>query len=180
MARSERQSNAPDIERTFKEFIEQAAQRQIMRAFGTSSPAAELREMRKALTRLERRVDALTTRISGRPPRAPGARRGPGRPATHTTCTVPGCDNPHYAKGLCSRCYQRARRTQGRAKAVAEDLPVTSSGAARKKRGKKAAGNKKKNTKKKSTRGKATGKKAAKSSKRARSSKRRTTRKTGR
>jgi hypothetical protein len=174
MARSERQSNAPDIEKTFREFIEQAAQRQIMRAFGTSSPAAELREMRKALTRLERRVESLTTRVSGRPKSAAGSRRGPGRPATHTTCTVPGCDNPHYAKGLCSRCYQRARRTQSRAKAVAEELSVTSSGSRRKKKAsKKKSRGRKKASKRKTTR-KTAAKKTGKTSKRGRGSKRRT------
>jgi hypothetical protein len=169
MARAQQSSTPPDIEKALKEFIEQASDRQIVRAFGTSSPAADLREMRKAVTRLERRVEQLTTRVSGRTRRTTGSRRGPGRPATHTVCTVAGCNNPHYAKGLCSRCYQRERRNEARGGA-----------------GQTAAGGAKKRTKKTSK--KKTAKKASKSTSKStskkkaskRTSKRRTTRKTGR
>lgn len=172
MARSKGMGDAPDLEKTLKEFIEQAAQRQIVRAFGTSSPAADLREMRKALTRVERRMDQLATKVSGRPRKATGSRRGPGRPATHTVCTVEGCNNPHYAKGLCSRCYQRARRDEARKQAGG-----TSSGS-KKSASKKAAS--KKSTSKK-TGGSGSKKATKKAGRRAsrRSSKRRTTRKTG-
>jgi hypothetical protein len=168
MARSQQSGSPPDVEKVLKEFIEQASHRQIVRAFGTSSPAAEIREMRKALTRLERRVEQLGTRVSGRPRRASGSRRGPGRPATHTVCTVEGCNNPHYAKGLCSRCYQRERRNEAR----------TSTGGS-KRASKKAT---KKTSKKKSTKKKSAKKSAHKSASKKvskRTSKRRTTRKTG-
>lgn len=36
-----------------------------------------------------------------------------GPPATRqrSTCSLNGCDKPHYAKGLCNGHYQRAKRT---------------------------------------------------------------------
>jgi len=31
---------------------------------------------------------------------------------TKKTCSVPGCNRPHYAKGLCAAHYQKMRREQ--------------------------------------------------------------------
>ena len=31
---------------------------------------------------------------------------------TIETCTAPGCDHPHLARGLCRRCYERAKRRE--------------------------------------------------------------------
>lgn len=126
MAISEKKPGAVALESALKDLIETTFNRQMVRAFGTSAPAVELREMRKELARIERRLESLATRVgtARTSTRKSGSRRGPGRPPTHTVCTVPGCGNPHYAKGLCSRCYQRVRRAEALGLPVADVLGV--------------------------------------------------------
>lgn len=71
--------------------------------------AEEVRELRRTVSALERRLDTLSGRKASR---AGGPGRGrPGRPPIHTNCTVRGCAREHYAKGLCSMHYQQWRRT---------------------------------------------------------------------
>ncbi len=69
---------------------------------------SDVRELRAAVSRLERRIAALgggTVRKG----RKPGQGR-PGRPALYTHCTVADCGAEHYALGLCSKHYQQRRR----------------------------------------------------------------------
>lgn len=69
----------------------------------------EVRELRRTVSALERRVDSLSGRKASRG--GGGGRGRPGRPPIHTTCTVRACARAHYAKGLCSMHYQQWRRT---------------------------------------------------------------------
>lgn len=54
---------------------------------------------------LRKDIDALM-----RPAEPP--RRLRGRPVVHPGCLVAGCRERHYAKGLCARHYQSARRAR--------------------------------------------------------------------
>ncbi len=69
----------------------------------------EVRELRRSVNALERRLDSLSGRKAARA--GAGGRGRPGRPPIHTVCTVRGCTREHYAKGLCSMHYQQWRRT---------------------------------------------------------------------
>jgi len=70
---------------------------------------SDVRELRAAVSRLERRVAALGQGGAVRKGRKPGLGR-PGRPALYTHCTVADCGAEHYALGLCSKHYQQRRR----------------------------------------------------------------------
>lgn len=72
----------------------------------------EVRELRRALAALEKRLDQGASRPAPVRRRSSAGDKGrPGRPPIFTACTVPGCPRPHYAKGLCSMHYQQWRRT---------------------------------------------------------------------
>jgi hypothetical protein len=70
---------------------------------------SDVRELRAAVSRLERRVASLGRSGTGRKGRRAGNGR-PGRPALYTHCTVADCGAEHYALGLCSKHYQQRRR----------------------------------------------------------------------
>lgn len=45
--------------------------------------------------------------------------RKPGPQPKNRKCEVAGCENPHLAKGMCSKCYERRRRQENPRKRVA-------------------------------------------------------------
>lgn len=104
--------SAANLAGTLQDLIEQIVQREVQSSGSGAGVAQEVRALRHAVAKLERRLDSLSRRMPARLRRpAHGDRRGPGRPPTHTKCTVGGCTAPHYARGLCSRHYQRQRRS---------------------------------------------------------------------
>ncbi len=64
------------------------------------SLTGELKQVRKQLGRVS--AGKTKTKTDGR--------KRAGRKPTYTTCTVRGCNKPHYAKGLCASHYQKERR----------------------------------------------------------------------
>jgi len=99
-----------DLAALLHETVNQLVDKKLERHDREAPIARELRRVVRAVTRLERRLETLSGRINGsRTPRSRGSGR-PGRPPTHTTCTLKGCTNDHYARGLCSKHYQRRRR----------------------------------------------------------------------
>ncbi len=118
--------------RALRGVVDAAVERRLRLLTRGRAVGAELRDLRGALVRLERRCDSLARRIGA------GVRRtrsrgvgSPGRPPLHEGCRVEGCRRDHYALGLCSRHYQQYRR--GR-------LPSTGAGAGKRNRGRSSRG----------------------------------------
>ncbi len=63
---------------------------------GTSAPAGRTRKVKKA--KKAKKTKKRVKRVK--------------KVATKKTCSVPGCNRPHYAKGLCAAHYQKMRREQ--------------------------------------------------------------------
>jgi len=64
---------------------------------GAPSPARKTRKVRRKKTgRKARKVKKVAKKPRAKKPKK--------------TCTVPGCNRPHYAKGLCAAHYQKMRR----------------------------------------------------------------------
>lgn len=110
-----RRPNSPSFERLLHDTIESIVENKLQRTVGGSDALLVLRELRVIVARLERRVDMLSRKVLGSQPAPKRQSRGkrgagPGRPVIHETCTRKGCNEPHYAKGLCSKHYQAARR----------------------------------------------------------------------
>jgi hypothetical protein len=103
-----------NLDRAIRAVIEESIDRQLARLTRGRPLGDELRDLRSALGRIERRLNA------GGPRSAAGAagRGRPGRPPKHTRCTLEGCNNPHYALGLCSKHYQQERRKKPTKKAT--------------------------------------------------------------
>lgn len=97
------------LDRLLRDTITEILDRNAEKFALSRSLESDVRELRAAVTRLERRVAALGTGKAGRPRRGTGKSR-PGRPALYTHCTVAGCGDEHYALGLCSKHYQQRRR----------------------------------------------------------------------
>ncbi len=77
----------------------------------------EQRELNKKIAKLEKQVGKINERVPikrGRPPKAAKAttagRKKPGRKKIRATCSIRGCKESHYSKGLCVNHYQQARR----------------------------------------------------------------------
>lgn len=108
MARSE--AGKSGLERTVRGIVTAELEKLLGRGAKLPTLVEEIKELRGALDRLERRFE------SGGRKAAPAARRGrkskgsPGRPPLHQGCKKPGCTNEHYALGLCSKHYQQDRR----------------------------------------------------------------------
>ena len=90
---------------TIAEILEKNAEKFAL----SRSLEADVRDLRAAVSRLERRVAALGRSDGRRKGRNKGEGR-PGRPPLYTHCTVDGCSAEHYALGLCSKHYQQRRR----------------------------------------------------------------------
>lgn len=104
-ARAEKVSLEHALRVAIEETIEKHLNRLSRRPLGE-----ELKEVRGAVARIERRLAGLDARVGGTRRRG-GVRTGsPGRPPLHTGCKVEGCSNEHYALGLCSKHYQQERR----------------------------------------------------------------------
>ena len=104
-----------NFDRYVKDIVEEHFDRRIPRFRGGKTVVEELRELRVAVTELERIVEKLSNRLGRTPRPRKGSGKGrPGRPAIHETCTLSGCGRPHYAKGLCSKHYQQERRAAER------------------------------------------------------------------
>lgn len=108
-------SKSPSFERLLHDTIDSVVETKLQRTVGGPDAVLILRELRVIVARLERRVDMLSRKVLGSQPAPKRQSRrdrgpGPGRPVMHETCTRRGCNEPHYAKGLCSKHYQAARR----------------------------------------------------------------------
>ena len=91
---------------TIAEILEKNAEKFAL----SRSLESDVRELRAAVSRLERRVAALGRGGAGRKGRSRQGNGRPGRPPLYTHCTVEGCSAEHYALGLCSKHYQQRRR----------------------------------------------------------------------
>ncbi|MDQ7008567.1 MAG: hypothetical protein Q9Q40_15200 [Acidobacteriota bacterium] len=112
MARQNKKKTAPvSIESVLRGMIHDMLEARLAKTVGDRDALAELRDLKTAVARLEKRLDTLAERAGVRRRRSKSA-RGPGRPAIYEKCTVRGCDEDHYAKGMCSKHYQRDRRRQ--------------------------------------------------------------------
>ena len=105
------------MDRLLQEMINQAVEKQLARILGGSGSIDSIRRAPSTLDRLERRLDTLAAKLSGRRPIRKAGTARPGRPPIHTTCTRSGCRGSHYAKGLCSKHYQPRRRPSALRKA---------------------------------------------------------------
>jgi hypothetical protein len=102
-------SERVSLEQALRIAVEETIEKHLSRLSKGRPLGEELKEVRGAVARIERRLAGLDTRIGGR--RRTGVRTGsPGRPPLHTGCKVEGCTNEHYALGLCSKHYQQERR----------------------------------------------------------------------
>ncbi len=105
-AKSERIS----LEHALRAAVEETIEKHLSRLSKGRPLGEELKDVRGAVARIERRLAGLDSRIGGRR-RGAGVRTGsPGRPPLHEGCKVEGCPNEHYALGLCSKHYQQERR----------------------------------------------------------------------
>ncbi len=100
-----------DLEGALRRAIEETVSRQLGRLTRGRPLGDELRDLRGALARLEKRL-ASSGGTSGGRGRRPVRTGSPGRPPLHTGCKVEGCGNEHYALGLCSKHYQQERRSK--------------------------------------------------------------------
>ncbi len=119
---SSRTSSA-DLATALRRTLERLVETEIDKHSRNAPLAQELRRLGRAVSRIERRLDALASRVdASRMDRrgAAGGRGRPGRPPTHTSCTLKGCRGAHYARGLCSKHYQQRRRSQ------ADTIPLAS------------------------------------------------------
>lgn len=107
---AKRVSTSISMDRLLQEMIDKAVEKQLAQILGGSSSIENLRRTPVTLTRLERRVDLLAAKLSGRRANQEAGRARPGRPPIHTVCTRAECGGAHYARGLCSRHYQQKRR----------------------------------------------------------------------
>jgi len=102
-------SSRVSLDRMLRATIAEILERNAEKFALSRSLESDVRELRAAVSRLERRVAALGKNGAGRKARRKGDGR-PGRPALYTHCTVAGCGAEHYALGLCSKHYQQRRR----------------------------------------------------------------------
>jgi hypothetical protein len=102
-------SNKVSLDRMLRATVAEILEKNAEKFALSRSLESDVRELRAAVSRLERRVAALGRGGSGRKGRRAGNGR-PGRPALYTHCTVADCGAEHYALGLCSKHYQQRRR----------------------------------------------------------------------
>ena len=102
-------SSKVSLDRMLRTTIEEILQKNAEKFALSRSLESDVRELRAAVSRLERQIAALGQGGALRRGRKSGQGR-PGRPALYTHCTVAGCGAEHYALGLCSKHYQQRRR----------------------------------------------------------------------
>lgn len=102
-------STRHSFDRMLRDTITEMLERNAAKFALSQSLESDVRELRAAVTRLERRVASLGRGGAARRGREKGAGK-PGRPPLYTQCTVAGCGVEHYARGLCSKHYQQRRR----------------------------------------------------------------------
>ncbi len=102
-------SSRVSLDRMLRTTIAEILQKNAEKFALSRSLESDVRELRAAVSRLERRIAALGQGGVLRKGRKSGQGR-PGRPALYTHCTVAGCGAEHYALGLCSKHYQQRRR----------------------------------------------------------------------
>ena len=113
MARQNKKRKAPaSVESVLRSMVHDMLEARLAKTIGDREALAELRDLKTAVARLEKRLDTISERAGVR--RRSKSARGPGRPAIYEKCTVRGCKEAHYAKGMCSKHYQRDRRRQER------------------------------------------------------------------
>lgn len=97
------------FDRMLRDTITEMLERNAAKFALSQSLESDVRELRAAVSRLERRVASLGRGGAVRRGRGKGEGK-PGRPPLYTHCTVAGCGVEHYALGLCSKHYQQRRR----------------------------------------------------------------------
>jgi hypothetical protein len=102
-------SSKVSLDRMLRTTIAEILQKNAEKFALSRSLESDVRELRAAVSRLERQIAALGQGGALRRGRKSGQGR-PGRPALYTHCTVAGCGAEHYALGLCSKHYQQRRR----------------------------------------------------------------------
>ncbi|MCU0231939.1 MAG: hypothetical protein MUC67_11290 [Acidobacteria bacterium] len=97
------------LDRLLRATIHEILERNAEKFAVSQSLESDVRELRAAVARLERRLATLGRGGGARRAPRPGEGK-PGRPPLYTHCTVADCGLEHYALGLCSKHYQQRRR----------------------------------------------------------------------